>query len=171
MLAAARLPRLSETIGEEDSVRYGVSVPNFGVGVDARAITELAREAEEAGWDGFFLWDHLLAFSPGSVPVVDPWVALTAVALSTSRLRLGPLVTPLPRRRPVKLARETVTLDHLSGGRLVLGVGSGSGPWEWDYLGDEPSPTTRGEQLDEGLDLLTKLWSGEPVLHNGKHYQ
>src|SRR5215203_1024282 len=126
MLAAARLPRLSETIGEEDSVRYGVSVPNFGVGVDARAITELAREAEEAGWDGFFLWDHLLAFSPGSVPVVDPWVALTAVALSTSRLRLGPMVTPLPRRRPVKLARETVSLDHLSGGRLILGVGIGA---------------------------------------------
>jgi alkanesulfonate monooxygenase SsuD/methylene tetrahydromethanopterin reductase-like flavin-dependent oxidoreductase (luciferase family) len=137
MLAAARQPRLGETIGEEDSVRYGVSVPNFGIGVDARTIAELAREAEEAGWDGFFLWDHLLAFSPGPVPVVDPWVALTAVALSTSRLRLGPMVTPLPRRRPVKLARETVSLDHLSGGRLILGVGIGAMPYEYDYLGEE----------------------------------
>ena len=72
MLAAAWLPSLGETIGEEASVCSGVSVPNFGVGVDARAIAELAREAEEAGWDGFFLWDHLLAFSPGPVPVVDP---------------------------------------------------------------------------------------------------
>jgi alkanesulfonate monooxygenase SsuD/methylene tetrahydromethanopterin reductase-like flavin-dependent oxidoreductase (luciferase family) len=83
MLAAARLPRFSETIGEEDSVRYGVSVPNFGVGLDSRAIAELAREAEEAGWDGFFLWEHLLAFSPGAVSVVDPWIALSAVALGT----------------------------------------------------------------------------------------
>src|SRR5215207_190903 len=171
MLAAARLPRLSETIGEEDSVRYGVSVPNFGVGVDARAITELAREAEEAGWDGFFLWDHLLAFSPGSVPVVDPWVALTAVALSTSRLRLGPMVTPLPRRRPVKLARETVSLDHLSGGRLVLGVGIGAMPYEWDYLDEEPDMRVRGAMLDEGLEVLTGLWTGEPFGHRGKYYR
>jgi alkanesulfonate monooxygenase SsuD/methylene tetrahydromethanopterin reductase-like flavin-dependent oxidoreductase (luciferase family) len=109
-------------------VRYGVSVPNFGVGVDARAIAELAREAEEAGWDGFFLWDHLLAFSPGPVPVVDPWVALTAVALSTRRVWLGPMVTPLPRRRPAKLARETASLDHLSGGRLILGSASARCP-------------------------------------------
>jgi len=171
MLAAARLPRLSETIGEEDSVRYGVSVPNFGVGVDARAITELAREAEEAGWDGFFLWDHLLAFSPGSVPVVDPWVALTAVALSTSRLRLGPMVTPLPRRRPVKLARETVSLDHLSGGRLILGVGIGAMPYEWNYLGEEPDARVRGAMLDKGLEVLAGLWSGEPFDHHGEHYR
>src|SRR5215208_2361129 len=171
MLAAARLPRLSETIGEEDSVRYGVSVPNFGVGVDARAITELAREAEEAGWDGFFLWDHLLAFSPGSVPVVDPWVALTAVALSTSRLRLGPMVTPLPRRRPVKLARETVSRDHLSGGRLILGVGIGAMPYEWNYLGEEPDARVRGAMLDKGLEVLAGLWSGEPFDHHGEHYR
>jgi alkanesulfonate monooxygenase SsuD/methylene tetrahydromethanopterin reductase-like flavin-dependent oxidoreductase (luciferase family) len=171
MLAAARLPRLSETIGEEDSVRYGVSFPNFGVGMDVRAITELAREAEEAGWDGFFLWDHLLAFSPGPVPVVDPWVALTAVALGTSRLRLGPMVTPLPRRRPGKLARETVSLDHLSGGRLILGVGIGAMPYEWDYLGEEPDARVRGAMLDEGLEVLAGLWSGEPFDHHGEHYR
>jgi len=152
-------------------VRYGVSVPNFGVGVDARAITELAREAEEAGWDGFFLWDHLLAFSPGSVPVVDPWVALTAVALSTSRLRLGPMVTPLPRRRPVKLARETVSLDHLSGGRLILGVGIGAMPYEWNYLGEEPDARVRGAMLDKGLEVLAGLWSGEPFDHHGEYYR
>jgi alkanesulfonate monooxygenase SsuD/methylene tetrahydromethanopterin reductase-like flavin-dependent oxidoreductase (luciferase family) len=128
MLAAGRLPRFSETIREEDSVRYGVSVPNFGVGVDSRAIAQLACEAEEAGWEEFFLWDHLLAFSPGPVPVVDPWVALSAVALGTSRVWLGPMVTPLPRRRPVKLAREAVSLDHLSGGRLIVGVGIGAMP-------------------------------------------
>jgi alkanesulfonate monooxygenase SsuD/methylene tetrahydromethanopterin reductase-like flavin-dependent oxidoreductase (luciferase family) len=171
MLAAAWLPRLGETIGEEDSVRYGVSVPNFGVGVDARAIGELAREAEESGWDGFFLWDHLLAFSPGPVPVVDPWVALTAVTLSTSRVWLGPMVTPLPRRRPAKLARETASLDHLSGGRLILGVGIGAMPYEYDYLGEEADMRVRGAMLDEGLEVLTGLWSGEPFGHRGEHYR
>jgi hypothetical protein len=139
--------------------------------VDARAIAELAREAEEADWDGFFLWDHLLAFSPGPVPVVDPWVALTAVALSTSRVWLGPMVTPLPRRRPAKLARETASLDHLSGGRLILGVGIGAMPYEYDYLGEEADTRVRGAMLDEGLEVLTGLWSGEPFEHRGEHYR
>src|SRR5438477_234791 len=84
-----------------------------------------------AGWQGFVLSDHV-QFMP--TPTVDPWVALAAIALATEQIRIGPLVTPLPRRRPVKLARETVSLDHLSDGRLVLGVGIGAGPWEWDYL-------------------------------------
>ena len=152
-------------------MRYGVSLPNFGEGVDARAIARLALEAEEAGWDGFFLWDHLLAFSPGPVPVVDPWIALTAAALSTSRVRLGPMVTPLPRRRPVKLARETASLDRLSGGRLTLGVGIGAMPYEYDYLGEEPDMRTRGAMLDEGLEVLTGLWSGEPFEYRGEHYR
>ena len=144
---------------------------NFGEGVDAREIAGLASEAEEAGWGGFFLWDHLLAFSPGQVPVVDPWIALTAIALSTSRVRLGPMVTPLPRRRPVKLARETASLDHLSGGRLTLGVGIGAMPYEWDYLGEEPDVRARGAMLDEGLEVLTGLWTGEPFGYRGQHYR
>lgn len=152
-------------------MRYGVSVPNFGGGVDARAIAGLAREAEEAGWDGFFIWDHLLAFSPGPVSVVDPWIALSAAALSTSRVRLGPMVTPLPRRRPAKLARESASLDHLSGGRLVLGVGIGAMPYEWDYLGEEPDTRVRRAMLDEGLEVLTGLWTGEPFGHRGEHYR
>ena len=152
-------------------MHYGVSVPNFGEGVDARAIAGLAREAEEAGWDGFFIWDHLLAFSPGQMPVVDPWIALTAAALSTSRVRLGPMVTPLPRRRPTKLARESVSLDLLSGGRLVLGVGIGARPYEWDYLGEEPDMRVRGAMLDEGLEVLTGLWTGEPFGHRGEYYR
>ena len=152
-------------------MRYGLSMPNFGEGIDAGAIAGLAREAEEAGWDGFFLWDHLLAFSPGPVPVVDPWIALAAVAMSTSRIRLGPMVTPLPRRRPVKLARESASLDHLSGGRLILGVGIGALPYEWDYLGEEPDMLVRGAMLDEGLEVLTGLWTGEPFGHRGEHYK
>ena len=152
-------------------MRYGISLPNFGEEVDARSMASLAHDAEEAGWDGFFLWDHLLAFSPGQVPVVDPWIALSAVALSTKSIRFGPMVTPLPRRRPVKVARETASLDHLSGGRLILGVGIGTMPYEWDYLGEEQDLQVRGAMLDEGLEVLTGLWTGEPFGHRGEHYR
>jgi alkanesulfonate monooxygenase SsuD/methylene tetrahydromethanopterin reductase-like flavin-dependent oxidoreductase (luciferase family) len=149
-------------------MQYGVTVPNFGDYFDPRTLADIAHEAEAAGWDGFFLWDHV-QFIP--TPTVDPWIALAAIALATERIRIGPLVTPLPRRRPVKLARETVSLDHLSNGRLVLGVGIGLGPWEWDYLGEPTDLVQRGAMLDEGLELLTRLWSGEPVLHDGRFYR
>src|SRR5262245_30187070 len=101
-------------------MKYGLYLPNFGYCGDARLLGDLAREAEDAGWDGFFLWDHVRF--PGQEPHADPWIALAVVALHTERLRFGPLVTPLARRRPWKLARETATLDRLSGGRLTLGV-------------------------------------------------
>jgi alkanesulfonate monooxygenase SsuD/methylene tetrahydromethanopterin reductase-like flavin-dependent oxidoreductase (luciferase family) len=148
-------------------MQYGITMPNFGDFFHPRALAELARQAEEAGWDGFFLWDHVHF---GFFPTVDPWVALAAIALSTRRVRIGTLVTPLPRRRPIKLARETVSIDHLSEGRLILGVGIGALPWEWDHLGEEPDKKTRGKMLDEGLDVLTRIWSGEPVAHQGEHY-
>ncbi len=148
-------------------MRYGITIPCFDAYFDVRTVAQLAQTAERVGWDGFFVWDHLLLWP---TPIADPWIALTAVALATTRIRLGPLVTPLPRRRPVKLARETITLDHLSGGRLILGVGIGDGPWEWEYLGEEVNRRTRGAMLDEGLDLLTRLWTGEPVLHDGRYY-
>jgi alkanesulfonate monooxygenase SsuD/methylene tetrahydromethanopterin reductase-like flavin-dependent oxidoreductase (luciferase family) len=149
-------------------VRFGVILPNFGDYFDPRLLATLARDAERAGWEGFFLWDHTVAWP---TPIADPWIALSAIALATERMRVGPLITPLPRRRPTKLARETVSLDHLSAGRLTLGVGIGAGPWEWDYLGEESDLRVRGAMLDEGLDLLTKLWSGEPVQHEGRYYR
>ncbi|UOY03137.1 LLM class flavin-dependent oxidoreductase [Blastococcus sp. PRF04-17] len=152
-------------------MRFGVSLPCFGTDVDAAVIADWAHTAEAAGWDGFFLWDHLFAFADGPIDVVDPWIALTAAACATSRIRLGTLVTPLPRRRPVVVARQTVTLDRLSGGRLTLGVGSGAFPFEWDYVGEEGDHRTRGEMLDEHLDLLDRLWTGEPVRHEGRHYR
>jgi alkanesulfonate monooxygenase SsuD/methylene tetrahydromethanopterin reductase-like flavin-dependent oxidoreductase (luciferase family) len=152
-------------------VRFGVSVPNFGTGVDAAAVADWARAAEAAGWDGLFLWDHLFAFADGPVETVDPWIALTAAACVTTTIRLGTLVTPLPRRRPVVVARQTATLDRLSGGRLILGVGSGAFPFEWDYCGEEPDARTRGEMLDEHLALLDRLWTGEQVRHEGRHYR
>jgi alkanesulfonate monooxygenase SsuD/methylene tetrahydromethanopterin reductase-like flavin-dependent oxidoreductase (luciferase family) len=134
-------------------------------------VAELAHEAEEAGWDGFFLWDHLLFENKWRLPIADPWVALAAMAMRTSRIRLGPLVTPVPRRRPWKLARETVTLDHLSNGRLILGVGLGWPPVDdFARFGEESDDKVRAARLDEGLDILTGLWSGEPFSYQGQHY-
>ena len=151
-------------------MRYGLYVPNFGGFAEASLLGELAHEAEEVGWDGFFVWDHVAPH--GRTPAVDPWVALSAMALRTRRLRIGTMVTPLPRRRPWKLARETVSLDHLSQGRLVLGVGLGSGrASEWDAFGEATEPRVRASMLDEALQVLVGLWSGEPFSFEGRHYR
>jgi alkanesulfonate monooxygenase SsuD/methylene tetrahydromethanopterin reductase-like flavin-dependent oxidoreductase (luciferase family) len=152
-------------------MKYGVHLPNFGAFGDARILAEFAQLAEEAGWDGFFIWDHLLFCEPDKNAHVDPWVALTAVALSTERITFGTMVTAVPRRRPWKLARETVSLHNLSGGRLVLGVGLGDPvQWEYGFFHDETDPMIRAEKLDEGLAILQGLWSGETFGFEGKHY-
>jgi alkanesulfonate monooxygenase SsuD/methylene tetrahydromethanopterin reductase-like flavin-dependent oxidoreductase (luciferase family) len=104
-------------------MHFAIDLPNFGPYADPRTLAQLARETEGAGWDGFFIWDHVQVGWPD--PVGDPIVALAAIALATQRLKFGAMVTPLPRRRPWKVAREAVTLDHLSGGRLILGIGLG----------------------------------------------
>ncbi len=106
------------------SVRFGICVPNLGEFSDPRQVADLARRAEDAEWDGLFTWDHVV-FPFGPLQVADPWVLLTAAALATARIRIGPLVTPVARRRPGTLARQTTTLDRLSGGRLVFGAGLG----------------------------------------------
>jgi alkanesulfonate monooxygenase SsuD/methylene tetrahydromethanopterin reductase-like flavin-dependent oxidoreductase (luciferase family) len=148
-------------------VRYGISVPNFGNPAD---LVELGRATEGAGWDGFFLWDHMLVDTDHPFPITDPWVVLGAVAQTTERVRLGTLVTPVARRRPWKLARETVTLDHLSGGRTVLGVGLGVPPEnEFGVFGEPADDRVRAERLDEGLEVLRGLWSGEPFSFSGRH--
>jgi alkanesulfonate monooxygenase SsuD/methylene tetrahydromethanopterin reductase-like flavin-dependent oxidoreductase (luciferase family) len=153
-------------------MRYAVNVPNFEDYSDVRTVAGLAADAEAAGWDGFFVWDHLAFVKAWKLRIADPWMLLTGVALATERLRLGPMVTPLARRRPWKLARETVTLDRLSGGRLVLGVGLGE-PAEDEYgtFGEPTDPVVRAAKLDEGLEVLTGLWSGETVSFQGRHYQ
>ncbi len=153
-------------------MKFGLYIPNFGPFGYARVIADLAREAESAGWDGFFLWDHIATHDDNgiSLPHADPWLALSAAAMQTTSLRLGTTVTPLPRRRPHKLARETVTLDQLSQGRLILSVGIGAGNREWDHLGEETDLPSRGRMLDEGLDVLKGLWSGEPFQYDGEYY-
>ena len=153
-------------------VRYGVHVHNFGPYADPRRLVELAREAEAAGWDGFFVCDHLTASWDGRPqPIADPWIALSAIALATERVLIGPMVAALPRRRPWQLASETVTLDHLSGGRLVLGVGLGTlDSQNFAPFDEEPDLAARGRMLDESLEVLTGLWRGQPLTHEGERY-
>lgn len=143
------------------TMNYGLYLPNFGDETSVRSLATLAHEAEEAGWDGFFLWDHIVYRARPPVNMVDPWIALTAMAMTTERIRLGTTVTPIPRRRPWILARETASLDQLSGGRLILGVGLGDPPdLEFAQFGEEPDNLIRAAKLDEGLDILAGLWSG-----------
>lgn len=143
--------------------RRGVFVAPFGELSEPALVADLAAEAEAAGWDGFFLWDHFAYREPVRA-IADPWVMLAAIAVRTERLTIGPLVTPLPRRRTHQLARETVTLDRLSGGRLVLGVGTGSertGEFDADRFGEEPDLRARAKLLDDGLARLESYWDGE----------
>jgi alkanesulfonate monooxygenase SsuD/methylene tetrahydromethanopterin reductase-like flavin-dependent oxidoreductase (luciferase family) len=141
--------------------RFGIFLAPFDELADPRRIADVAARAEEHGWDGVFLWDHV-AYDPPVRAVADPWVAMSAMACATDRVLLGPLVTPLARRRIQKLARETVSLDHLSGGRLVLGAGlGGDRGGELSRFGEELDPRARAALLDEGLARLEAYWSGE----------
>jgi alkanesulfonate monooxygenase SsuD/methylene tetrahydromethanopterin reductase-like flavin-dependent oxidoreductase (luciferase family) len=151
-------------------MRYGICVPNLGEFTDPRQVADLARRAEDAGWDGFFTWDHVV-FPFGPLTVADPWVLLTAVALATERIRFGPLVTPVARRRPGTLARQTTSVDRLSGGRLVFGAGLGfTLPAEFGTWGEPTQPRTVARRLVEGLALLAALWSGERVDFRGEYF-
>jgi alkanesulfonate monooxygenase SsuD/methylene tetrahydromethanopterin reductase-like flavin-dependent oxidoreductase (luciferase family) len=152
------------------AMRRGLAVPCFAE--DPRELIDLGIEAERAGFDGFFLWDHIVFADSGEgPPIVDPWQVLAVVAASTSRIRIGTLITPVPRRRPWQLAKETTTLDRLSGGRLTLGVGIGS-PAHGDFgIFHEPTDErVRAELLDEGLDVLAGLWTGEQFSLRGQHF-
>jgi alkanesulfonate monooxygenase SsuD/methylene tetrahydromethanopterin reductase-like flavin-dependent oxidoreductase (luciferase family) len=142
-------------------MKHGIDIAPFGELSDPRVVAELAAAAEERGWDGFFVWDHM-AHLPPVRAIADPWVTLAAVACATSRVRLGPLITPLSRRRVHKVARETVTLDLLSSGRLTLGVGLGAAhSGELEPFGEVTDPRERGRLLDKGLTDLARYWGGE----------
>src|SRR4051812_324095 len=152
-------------------MRAGLFVPLFDELADPVVVARLAAEAEAAGWDGMFVWDHVRWREP-VVDVADPWITLAAMAAATERIRFGPMVTPLARRRPAKVAKETATLDRLSGGRLTLGVGLGSDRFagELSATGEETEHRRRGGMADESLEILAAAWSGEQVHHHGRHY-
>jgi alkanesulfonate monooxygenase SsuD/methylene tetrahydromethanopterin reductase-like flavin-dependent oxidoreductase (luciferase family) len=140
-------------------MKYGFVLP-WG---DARDAADLAALAEQHGWDGFLVWE--------SVWGVDAWVMLAAAAMNTSTIRLGTMLTPLPRRRPWDLAGQTAAVDNLSGGRLILSVGLGAAHAGWLAFERDPGRRTRAELLDEGLDVLTGLWAGQPFEYDGRHFQ
>ncbi len=150
-------------------MRFGVFLPPFAEYAEPDLVVVLAVVAEEAGWDGFFLWDHMLAET--GMAIADPWVTMAGVAAATNGIRLGALVTPLPRRRPWVLSRQMATLDRLSDGRLIGGIGLGDDGWsEFSAFGDAVDPIVRGQMLDEALGLLQRFLSGEPVSYTGRHY-
>ena len=139
-------------------MKYGFVLP-MG---DARTAAELAQLAEFAGWDGFFVWEPVWG--------IDAWVSLAAAAMTTQRIRLGTMLTPLSRMRPWKLASESATLDNLSNGRVIISVGLGAPDTGFEAFGEVTDRKTRAELLDEGLDILTGLWKGQPFNYQGKHY-
>jgi alkanesulfonate monooxygenase SsuD/methylene tetrahydromethanopterin reductase-like flavin-dependent oxidoreductase (luciferase family) len=148
---------------------YGLSVPNVGRPDDFSA---LAIEAEGSGWDGFFVWDHLHFDRAKHLDILDPAVLLALVGLSTRSVRLGPMVLPLARRRPWKAAKEIVTLDHLTNGRVIVGVGLGvPAGEEFGAFGEPAEDRQRAEILDEALEVFASVCSGKPFIHHGTHFQ
>ena len=155
-------------------MRFAIDMPAFGGFDDPEFLIEAARLAEASGWDGVHLWDHINWPYDAPRPTSDAFLCLAALALATERIQLGVMVSPLPRRQPHEVARVASTLHRLSGGRFMLGVGSGGGrehdAAEFAAFGLAEDARTRGEQLDEALEVVLALWSGEPVHHRGPHY-
>lgn len=149
------------------AVRVGLSVPVMD---EPSALVELGVAAEANGWDGVFLWHHVVGTPDFAVPMADAWVVLGALAVRTERVLLGTTITALPRHQPQEVARQTVTLDRLSGGRMVLGVGLGEPRSEYTALGRSADRRALAAMLDEGLEVVSRLWSGRPFTHHGAHY-
>lgn len=163
-----------------DSVKHGLVLPNWEAGSDVGRLVEAAVVAEEAGWDGVFLADHLIFPPPSAIgaastveehlPMADPWIVLSGIATRTERIKLGTWITPVPRRQPWQMARDLATLDRLSGGRVILGVGLGRRP-DYEKFGRSWEFGTLAGQMDEGLELIDELWKGNQVTHRGEHYR
>ena len=164
--------RYRQTVNADGELKQLLYLPPFGPLCDPRLLADIAAEAEAAGWDGIFLWDHVLRRREEVIDIADPWVCLSAMAMTTSTIRIGPLVTPLTRRRPIKLAREIVTLDHLSLGRLTMGFGLGVDTGgELTRFGEEADQRIRADRLDEGLTILDQLLVAGHADFHGEHFQ
>ncbi len=151
-------------------MRHGLQLRTLEAFADPRETVRVAVAAEDAGWEALLVWDHLAWASSGEASA-DPWVTLGACAASTGRILLGTAVTPVARRRPHVLAQELTTLSLASGGRVVFGAGLGGRRAEFETFGDEGDERRRAGMLDEGLDVLAALLSGETVSHRGEHYR
>ncbi len=153
-------------------MNHGLVFANFGERSDPQTLADLAHIAERAGWDGVFLPDALQMVGAEDLDTSDPWIGLAAIAMRTERVTIGPIVAAPARYRPWQLARQATTLDHLSGGRLVLGIGLGDAyDRAFAAFHEEPDLRKRAAMLDEGLEIIDGLWRGEPFQHHGEHYQ
>ncbi len=150
-------------------MKYGIYIANHGISSNPGDYIDLAIIAEKNGWNGFFIWDHVHIHSNDTHPVLDPWITLAAIASHTEDVKIGTTITPLARRRPWIIAKEAVTLDRLSRGRFILGVGLGVSS-EFEFFGEETDSRIRREKLDEALEIITGLWTGESFTHLGKHF-
>jgi hypothetical protein len=139
-------------------LRCGIVLP----GGTATEQLDQAVLAEERGWDAVFVWEAAYG--------VEPWSLLAAVAARTSRVRLGTMLTPLPWRRPWKVASQVVTLDQLSAGRAVLAVGVGAADTGLPDTGEEQDLRVRAARLDEGIDLVRALWDGASSYHGSIYH-
>jgi hypothetical protein len=168
VIAVIGIPGFVGTRWHDAAMRYLVEVPNFGEFAAPGIFAEVARRAEETGWDAMLVWDHVVGEKDRRWEIADPWILLTTAALATRRIRLGTAITPVARRRPSKLAREVATLDRLTGSRMILGAGLGAPvAGEYGSFGDTTDTRVLAERLDEGLHALDLLWSGEPVTYQG----
>jgi len=149
-------------------MKCGISIANFGVSSRPQDYARLAKAVEEAGWDGLFVWDHL-NFGRGR-DILNPWILLAAIAIETEKLTIGTAVTPLPRRRPQNVAFEVMTLDQLSEGRMILGVGLGWPPKEFKTFGEKVDIRIRAQKMEESLEILQGLWTGKEYSFKGEHY-
>jgi alkanesulfonate monooxygenase SsuD/methylene tetrahydromethanopterin reductase-like flavin-dependent oxidoreductase (luciferase family) len=150
-----------------ERMQFGLEVPTTGAYADARVQAQLALEAEATGWDGFFLWDALVV---GAEAIIDPWIALTIIALQTSHIKIGLLALPLARHRPWLVARQLANLDQLSAGRVICIAGLGDAETSFTAFGEDGSAQIRAQKLDEGLAILTGLWENEPFSFAGEYY-
>jgi len=150
-------------------IKFGIYIANYGITNDPQDYIDLAILSENNGWDGFFLWDHVFLSSNTTQPFLDPWIILSAVAVKTKRIKLGTTVTPLARRRPWIIAKEVSTLDRLSKGRMILGVGLGAES-EFSNFGENTDPLIRSKKLDEALHILNGLWGNKPFTFKGKFF-
>lgn len=161
-------------------LKHGLVLPAWEAGSDVSVLVEAAVVAEKSGWDGVFMADHLIFPPPREIgapstteshlPVADPWVTLAGIATQTSRIRLGTWITPVARRQPWQMARDLATLDRMSNGRVILGVGLGRRP-DYEQFGLPWDFKTLASKTDEALALIERLWTGERITHSGHHYQ
>lgn len=151
-------------------MKFGLDVSTANEWARPGTLVELAVEADSAGWDGLFLWDLMLPPGGGAAPVADPWIVLGAIAERTEHIRLCVAVTPLPRRRPWNVARQVTTLDHLSAGRVIFAAGLGFQEQDFEAFGESADPRARAARLDEGLEIVAGLWSGQPYSLAGEHH-